>query len=186
MSGWTFRVAESQSVAFMAEMLPAVADQLQYRGTGKVSILDVGYGTGAGSAFLATILRDHPMYPARVTLYDVASNFDAHVRDRYPDLIVLAEKRGLEYLPTWSYDLVIASHVVEHVQYPASFIIELRRIAKERVFIYAPLEEGDRRVPGHLHSFTLADVRAWGAVKVVEIRSLWWFGKCFLAEFPPL
>ncbi|NJD06559.1 MAG: class I SAM-dependent methyltransferase [Methylococcaceae bacterium] len=43
-----------------------------------------------------------------------------------------------------SWDLVTASHDIEHVYEPLRFLDQLRRVARQSLLIYAPLEEHDR------------------------------------------
>ncbi len=68
-----------------------------------------------------------------------------------------------------AYDLVLATHALEHVPAPDAFVVELARIARRALVIEVPLERNlSARRPaaraaseaaGHLHDFDRAGVR---------------------------
>ena len=104
------------------------------------SVIDVGAGTGLGSAFLkaAYDVRSIDIAPAgpaveRVFIDDVADD---------------------------SCDLAVAVDVIEHVEDDAAFLAHLRRVARRRVFITTPNWNVSRcRNPYHIREYTPAELR---------------------------
>lgn len=66
---------------------------------------------------------------------------------------------GIERLPhkDKSYDVCIATEVLEHHKDPKAFIIELIRVAKKRILLTTPIED-NMLDPAHLHFFDFYDV----------------------------
>jgi SAM-dependent methyltransferase len=98
------------------------------------SVLEVGCGTGA----VLAALRERAVGRSRqgVDLADPAKHADLHAAD----------------IPMWSYDghtqpfadrsvdLVLASHVVEHVSEPRRLLAEMSRVAARAIFVEVPCE----------------------------------------------
>jgi 2-polyprenyl-3-methyl-5-hydroxy-6-metoxy-1,4-benzoquinol methylase len=59
-------------------------------------------------------------------------------------------------LPSRAWDLVICSHVVEHLAEPRPFLEKLRDVCRGFAFVYSPYRE-DPRIEGHLSTITEAD-----------------------------
>jgi len=95
------------------------------------SVLDVGCATGA----LLAYLRDRKW---RVTGVEISPCAEYAQKERKLDVrnIPLEEIK----FPNSSFDAVLASHLIEHLNDPRSFLTEVHRILKEdgRVFITTP------------------------------------------------
>jgi SAM-dependent methyltransferase len=117
----------------------AILDELASRGFGEVR---VGYEISAAAAAAAA---------------DREGVTEAHVFDGYSVPV-----------PDHSYDLVIASHVLEHVASPGALLQELARVGR-CVIVEVPLEanlsarrpraRAASRAAGHLHRFSRRDIR---------------------------
>jgi len=98
------------------------------------SILEVGCGTGS---VLAQISQHH--LAERYCGIDMADP-NLH-RDETASEIELLQYDGTRTpFKDKSFDLVFATHVVEHVPDPRGFIAELARVAREYVYIEVPCE----------------------------------------------
>jgi SAM-dependent methyltransferase len=83
-------------------------------------------------------------------------------------------------VPDGTYDLAIASHVLEHTLSPGALVAELARIARV-VVVEVPLEANlaarrasarlASREAGHIHRFSRRDVRALVAAADLEVRA---------------
>jgi len=92
-----------------------------------VSVLDIGCATGALPAFL----RDRGW---RVTGVEIspAAEYSRNVRNLDVRDIPLEENK----FPSDSFDVILASHLIEHLNDPFSFLTETRRILKKDGFIF--------------------------------------------------
>jgi SAM-dependent methyltransferase len=121
------------------------------------TVLEVGCGTGAVLAEVARrgIGTEH----VGIDLADPTRHTD-------PAAVGLDLRRydGFRLpFPDASFDMVFASHVVEHVPNPRSFLAELKRVSSKLVFVEVPCEIGlprNRRTfqaalnTGHINAFT--------------------------------
>lgn len=187
---WFETWSGSQSRAFAIDVLPVLFDYMRSKPAGaRFSILDVGCGTGHGSQLLALLFgRGIFGYHATVTGIDIVERWRnhiavacPHVDHRVGDIFDLSE----------SWDIVFCSHTIEHVEDWQGFCRRLQELARERVFITAPfMEPPTSMVPGHLHSFTEADIRSLDPVRFEIKGSLGWGplndppSQVFVAELP--
>jgi 2-polyprenyl-3-methyl-5-hydroxy-6-metoxy-1,4-benzoquinol methylase len=95
------------------------------------SVLDVGCATGSLLAFLAGRLW-------RVTGVEISPGGEYARNERKLDVRSLPLEEN--NFAAGSFDVVLASHLIEHLNDPRSFLTETRRILKEngRVFITTP------------------------------------------------
>ncbi len=108
------------------------------------SVLEVGCGKG----FLANRLSKH--YP--VTAVDII--IDQRITKKYPEISFI--EANIEKLPfgNKSYDTVVCTHTLEHVQNLFLAISELRRVTKKRLIIVVPKQRPYRfTFDPHLHFF---------------------------------
>jgi hypothetical protein len=89
-----------------------------------------------------------------------------------------------------SYDIVLCSHVIEHVPNPAEFVGRLREISKGTLLVQAPFDEPvEGRTKGHINSFTMSDLEAMEPESIELIESPAWGAfmepryKVFVAQF---
>lgn len=98
------------------------------------SVLEVGCGTGA---VLAEVARRG--IGTRHTGVDIADP-SAHVDPGAVEMRLMKYDGATLPFPDNSFDLVFASHVVEHTFNPRGFISELSRIAKGLIYLEVPCE----------------------------------------------
>jgi 2-polyprenyl-3-methyl-5-hydroxy-6-metoxy-1,4-benzoquinol methylase len=100
---------------------------LMARKTNAPSVLDVGCATGTLLAFL----RDRRWNVKGVEI-SPAAEYARNVRQLDVQNIPLEEIS----FPACSFDIVLASHLIEHLNDPFSFLKEVHRILKENVLIF--------------------------------------------------
>jgi SAM-dependent methyltransferase len=185
---------DAQGMVFMADLWPFIADYLRTLKWGSnIRILDVGAGPAAGTDWLAKVLSGTFFgVEADVTAMELMPIYENYAtlffqNTRYLCGMLLAD------LPAGdTYDVLIASHVIEHVDDPAEFVREMQSRCTGVVFVFAPFDEQPPLSEGHVNTFTKASLEALGATKIDLIHSMGWrVGKkdeafCFVAQFPGL
>lgn len=137
------------------------------------TVAEVGCGDGAVLARLANggVGAEHTGFEISSTAVELAGG-RPEIRD--------ARAFDGEHIPAGdaAFDLVLATHVLEHVPAPAPFLAELARVAGTALVIEVPLEHNvSARRPaaraaseaaGHLHRFDRAQIR--GMVEAIGWR----------------
>jgi len=127
------------------------------------SVLEVGSGTGE----LAYQLHSIHNFPP-INISDVSQAALTYANQNYPSSIasstLLTPNAPLPFHND-QFDLVICSHVLEHVPDPTFLLKELIRVSKF-VFLEVPLDFRYYRIPtqellqcGHIHAFSASTIR---------------------------
>jgi SAM-dependent methyltransferase len=167
-----------QSVHFMIDLLPHLQRVMaQYEKGHWFEVLDVGPGTGHGTAALAAMYREPNLgYRMNVTALDISTLYKYYLPTISP-YVNFVQADVFKHKKT--YDIVIASHVIEHLTDPIPFCRRLQDIAAKAVFIVAPFKEpADALTRGHAgvidddtvaalapDSYSVVHSAAWGAFK---------------------
>lgn len=128
----------------------------------RARVLEIGAGDGAISA-----LMDAAGFCDELCVLDISSSGISKVKERA--LATLSEAQVFDGASVpyddQSFDLVILSHVVEHLEHPRQLLYEASRVGK-MVFIEVPLEDtralSERYVPdhvGHINVYTRKSAR---------------------------
>jgi 2-polyprenyl-3-methyl-5-hydroxy-6-metoxy-1,4-benzoquinol methylase len=145
--------ADPQAVGFMVDILHLLRRLLLPSNSGRhFSVLDIGAKTGAGSHLLAWLTQpaSYSKIKLDVSCADIDTTFQTYCRQRYPQVRFLAED---PLQPGRSWDIVIASHVIEHVDDPLAFARRLQASARKAVVLAFPFAENPQDLlAGHLHS----------------------------------
>jgi hypothetical protein len=168
---------DSQSVAFMVDLIPYFLDSLRnddkhaYWITEPMTILDVGAMTAAGSDLLGSMFfGGASRRPAVVDVLDIDPTFAEYVRatKRFVRNYIVSETVEV---PSASYDYVFASHVIQHSANMASYCQELRRIAKKKVICCIPFCEANP-IPG-CHAIDMKILQSIEAKNVQTMDKSW-------------
>jgi SAM-dependent methyltransferase len=112
------------------------------------SVLEVGCGTGAVLAEL--VRRRIGTSHVGIDMADPAEHLDENAKN----LDLRQYDGGRLPFDDNSFDLVYASHVVEHVPDPRGFLLELTRVSRQLVYVEVPCEmnlrNGHRAIQGSL------------------------------------
>jgi SAM-dependent methyltransferase len=164
------------SMQFMIDLLPSIQKLLaQYPRGHSFDVLDVGPGTGHGTALLASLYRQPNLgYRMNVSGLDISRLYQRYIPTitEYVPFI-----RADVFSHEGTYDIVIASHVIEHLADPIPFCRRLQELARLAVFIVAPFKEpADNLTKGHVgvidddivkqldpDTFTVTNSVSWGA-----------------------
>lgn len=144
---------DPQSLSFMSDISARLRKLYPNIEPNVKKVLDVGARTATGSNFLQTVHHPHSFSAVKmnVTAIDIDSMYKKYAEAFFPDIEYVVG--DIFTLPDKSYDIVICSHTIEHVQAPGLFIEKMCKIAKEYVIVACPYEEpiGNLAV-GHIHS----------------------------------
>ncbi|USI72356.1 class I SAM-dependent methyltransferase [Sphingomonas morindae] len=166
---------DSQSLSFYSDIASFISRHI--KGQQAFDMLDVGARTAAGTALLRAI--HHPNSFARLKLNSVtALDLDAEALRlaalEYPDINYIA--RDVESLKgERSWDIVLSSHTIEHVDDPQHFLADLEAVARRHVVIACPFAEVALTM-GHVRRFNL-DFFERNDFREIEVyRSQHWHG----------
>jgi SAM-dependent methyltransferase len=187
---WLENDSVPQSIQFMVDILPAIRRVTRdWRWSHPLEVLDLGAGSGAGSNVLATLYRGlFYRFPMRVTALDIVDYWKRYAEAKFP-LLEYCVGDIYDWQRERSWDLVISSHVVEHVANPTRLVRELQRRARHWVLVYAPYNE---RPLISEHTNTIDDdlIDLWGPTQVRIVQSPAWYkedddhASCVLLELP--
>jgi 2-polyprenyl-3-methyl-5-hydroxy-6-metoxy-1,4-benzoquinol methylase len=138
----------------MIDCLPTIRELIQGWPRDRVlEVLDVRTGSGAGANLLATLHRSVFFgVQMKVDAMDISSAYKAYADVHFPD-ITYAVGNLFDLPPDRTWDLIICSHVIEHLTDPAPLIGEISRRARHWAVFCAPFEEKNL-LEGHLISIT--------------------------------
>ncbi|MGV8877527.1 MAG: class I SAM-dependent methyltransferase [Sphingobacteriaceae bacterium] len=126
-------------------------------------VLEVGAGDGSILSFL-----DHDDFASEIYALEIAENAVEHIRNRNLKNLKEAKKFDGYHIPYEddTFDLVILSHVLEHVEYERTLLREIQRVSRYQV-IEVPIDYKsgvDRRINhflayGHINMYTPSALR---------------------------
>lgn len=163
----------AQSIEFMRHLVDEVHGYFSSFEQGKTfAVLDVGPDSGEGSHLLAKLYRSKILgYSANVYTLDICDYFHLYHRLFLP---YIHPKIGTIEDEQKVYDVVVASHVIEHVSDPKSFCERLQQMSRGIVIICAPYEEREPLIDDHLHTLDAEFVSGLSPVSYRLIESSAW------------
>lgn len=145
--------ADPQAIGFMVDILGTLRSLLVPRYSGqRLSVLDLGAKSAAGSDLLARLGQQGGFAKVKldVTCADIDPTYRGYSTARHPLVEYLAAD-AFETGRRW--DIVVCSHVIEHVSDPMAFVQRVRSLAARFVVLAFPFQEDPAAlIPGHLHS----------------------------------
>ena len=166
----------AQSLQFVIDILPYLHEVMvtHYGRLDELSLIDVGPGSCVGTNLLTALHSDHVVFSKlKVQAIDYTNIRQRWVSALYPKV---DHKVGdLFDLPSRTWDLVVCSHVIEHVEEPRPFIDKLLDICKGFAFIYSPFEERER-IPYHLSTITRDTYAGIERCRLEVLKSMGWHG----------
>jgi SAM-dependent methyltransferase len=181
-----------QSMQFMIDLLPRLQTLLATFPRGRsFEVLDVGPGAGLGSALLAHLYGTGRLgYRMNVKALDISPLYRNYIRSITSRIPFIADDI---FVHEGRYDIVIASHVIEHVPDPVAFVRRLQDLARIAVFIVAPFNEpADNLTKGHVNVIDETMVQAMQPTWHRAINSVSWGAfveppyEMLIAELPGL
>jgi hypothetical protein len=164
----------AQSKQFMIQILPYVHEYMkQFPYDRAFTILDVGPGAGHGAELLGSLYCGGILgYRAQVKTIDIDGLYKNYIRAFHRHVV---HNVGDIFDFQEASDIVIASHVIEHVPHPLPFVRRLQRLSRGIVIICAPYREDPAiRSPGHLQIFDDRFLEQLGATSIDLTESPAW------------
>ena len=175
----------AQSMQFAIDLLPSLRAVItrDYPRGDLVRLLDVGAGSGSGASLIAQ-LHASAMLHARIDVeaIDVVPWRSAWVATQHPR--VNYHVCDAEALPARNWDLVLCSHVIEHLEDPRAMIRHILRACRGHALVYAPYRESPLSA-GHVSIIDEGTFANLGRpCEITILDSLGWAGedrRCILA-----
>ena len=169
----TKNIFDAQSIAFTCEILPFIWS-LYPEGEHVLELLDIGSRTGAGTGLIAYIHQQYAFNRIKVkaTALDIDGNYQLYAQNHYPLVRYMVGdifNMSFENL----FDIVIASHTIEHVSDPVKFIKRLQELSSGHVIVACPFEEKNL-IDGHIHSFNEQFFKDTEALRLEVYTSTAW------------
>ena len=171
---WLESCFAAQSIQFMIDCLPMIRRLLPgWPSQETFSVLDVGTGTGAGANLLATLYQGEDFGPRlKVDAIELVPHLKRYADAKFP-LINYRVGDILAYDGDQRWDIVVCSHLIEHIEKPAEFASFLAGLARRWVVFYAPWKE-KALTPGHVSRIDRRFLRRLGSRQHMIIDSPGW------------
>ena len=164
-----------QSLLFMVELIPFIHGLWGHLPEGsRRTVLDVGPENFAGTALLAKLHAPDSFNRLKleVSALDISDEFVLLGELIAPEVELLV--RDVASIRDRVWDMVIASHVIEHVEDPVEFMKELQKRAREFVVIACPWREDPVVTPDHVSTIDKEVVMAAGARDLTIYTNFSW------------
>jgi 2-polyprenyl-3-methyl-5-hydroxy-6-metoxy-1,4-benzoquinol methylase len=164
-----------QSELFMAEIIPVIHSlYFNYPVNRSIDVLDIGPQTFSGTRLLA---RTHApdsfnSLKMKISALDIHDYFLELKECLCPEVEFI--KSNVFDVKDRSWDLIICSHVIEHVPEPKAFVAKLQQMARRDVIVACPWNENPITTKGHINTIDKAFVRSVGAKDLKIFTNFMW------------
>lgn len=170
-----FQKSMPQSELFMVEIIPVIHQlyfNWPYNGTAEV--LDIGPQTFSGTRLLARIHAPNSFnnLKMKITALDIHDKFVPLKDCICPEVEFI--KSDVFDVKDRAWDLIICSHVLEHVPKPLEFLAQLQRLSRRDVIVACPWNEDPITTKGHCNTINKALVRRAGARDLRVFTNFMW------------
>jgi 2-polyprenyl-3-methyl-5-hydroxy-6-metoxy-1,4-benzoquinol methylase len=166
--------SSQQSALFMVEIIPII-HKLYFDAPANIhkTVLDIGPQTFAGTELLQRLHGESTFCQLKldVTGIDIHDKFDTFRRIIAPSTKFI---KGNVFDLDREFDLIICSHVIEHVPDPIAFIARLKAISRDHLIVACPWNEEPLTTKGHVNSIDKAFVRRTGATGLQISTNFMW------------
>jgi 2-polyprenyl-3-methyl-5-hydroxy-6-metoxy-1,4-benzoquinol methylase len=175
-----------QSRLFIIDLIPYIYRLYYNWPTDKpLRVLDIGIECGAGTALLAELhnRRSHNYLKMEVTGLDIVADFRDYIAVSSP-FVKFVQKDIFDISDDETWDLVICSHVIEHLSDPFPFIEKLKRLTSKYTIVACPYNETNLR-PGHIQTIDEAFIAQATPLEHHIYTNFCWRsrGKCLIMIF---
>jgi len=182
-----FERAWVQSRVFMIDIIKYLHTRLAHHSNLTKTCLDVGPHLLGGTTLLKELHSPDSFTRLKLTVsaLDIDDKFESKCKQIAPDLEYIV---GDLYEIDRVFDIVIASHVLEHVPDPISFCKALQKRSRDIVIVACPWREFPLTTQGHINTIDKTLTRAVGA-RDLEVFSNFSWGldrECCLFWLPGL
>lgn len=163
-----------QTLQFMVECIPTIQEQIAPLPRDQpIRALDVGTGSGVGANLLATLhSSDFLGHRIAVDAMELATDFEKYAKRSFPLIrYVVGDVWDVQAKEMW--DIILCSHVLEHIDDGVAFVRHLQSLAREWVLFYTPWKER-QRIEGHVTSIDEEFLEAVSPFLVKTIDSPAW------------
>lgn len=178
-----------QSRLFMIDIIPYIY-RLYYdlpKNT-LLRVLDIGIHCGAGTALLAELhnRQSYNHLKMNVTGLDIINDYEDYIKVSYPSFKFL-KKDIFDISDSETWDLVICSHVIEHLKEPFRFVEKIRRLTNKYAIIACPYNEKELRT-GHFQTIDDAFISKLNPLEHHVYTNFCWRprGECVIMIFNSL
>lgn len=183
------RKAVQSSRLFMIDIIPYI-HRLYYDlpKDSVIRVLDVGIHCGSGTALLAELhnRQSYNHLKMVVTGLDIIDHYENYIKLCYPSFKFI--KKDIFDIPdNEKWDLVICSHVIEHLKEPFSFVEKLRKLTNKYAIVACPYNETDLR-SGHIQTIDDAIISQLNPLEHHIYTNFSWRvkGECLIMIFDAL
>lgn len=164
-----------QSELFMVEIIPVIHKLFfSFPYNKEISVLDVGPQTFTGTALLNRLHAENTFNNLKMKV----SAVDIHEKFRLLGEVFCPEVEFIHGnifdITERKWDLIICSHVIEHVSDPIIFLRQLQKLANMFVVVACPWSEDPLVTTGHQNTINKDLVRRSGAINLDIFTNFMW------------
>ncbi len=167
--------ANPQAIGFMSDIVSFIRDALLPFHLGEtLTVLDLGAKSAAGSNLLAYLgqVGSYAKLKFLVTCADIDPTFLNYSAAANPYVEYIA---GDAFEQGKKWDIVICSHVIEHVPDVNNFIEKLKAISSRYIILAFPFAEDEKNlIPGHINSLSHEFIRSIKPIRYSIYDGLFW------------